>query len=187
MTIEDTMRNHARLTLLAALLWAVAASAASADAIADKVVKFCKDNRGKKVGDGECADLALAALKAAGAKSSLDFDDSPNRGDYVWGKLVFVREVKDRKASEKNVDGQKVRPGDVIQLRDAKFQGKKGKVTYSSAAAQHTAVVVGLRDNGRTLVILEQNYNGKKAVTEGTYRLDDMREGWLRVYRPQAK
>jgi hypothetical protein len=187
MTRGNTMRSQFRLALLAALLSAFAASAASADTIGEKVVKFCKDRVGKKVGDGECASLAFAALEAAGAQTSADYKDSPKRGDYVWGKLAFVREVKESKAGERNVDGLKVRPGDIVQLRDAKFRGKKGKVTYFMEAPHHTAVVVGLRDNGRTLVVLEQNGNGKRYVIEGTYRLDDLKEGWLRVYRPQAK
>jgi hypothetical protein len=179
------MRSQARLALLAALLGVFGTSTASADAVGDKVVKFCKDNLGKKV--GECSHLAVEALKAAGAKTTADFDDSPNQGDYVWGKLAFVREVKERKSSERNVDGLKVQPGDVIQLRDAKFRGKSGKGTYSSESPHHTAVVIGLKDKGRTLVVLQQNVNGKRVVAEGTYRLDDLKEGWLRVYRPQSK
>jgi len=182
------MATHARTALLAAaILWLLIPATASADSIGDKVVQFCKDNRGKKVGDGECVALAVEALKAAGAKTNADFEDSPKQGDYVWGDLVYAREVKGRKTSEQKVDGKKVQPGDVIQLRDARFEGKLGKGKYLLEASHHTAVVVGLRENGKVLVLLEQNGNGKKIVSEGTYRLDDLKEGWLRVYRPQAK
>ena len=32
--------------------------------------------------------------------------------------------------------------------------------------------------------VLQQNTGGKKIVSEGTLHLDDLKEGWLRFYRP---
>jgi hypothetical protein len=65
--------------------------------LGEKVVKFCKDNKGKMVGDGECGTLAQAAIREAGGKRVDEFAESPGPGDYAWGELVFVLEVQDGK------------------------------------------------------------------------------------------
>ena len=152
----------------------------------EAVVAFCKANLGKQVGEGECAHLASAALKEAGAKPHREFPDSPDTGDYVWGTLVFGMEFKDGKgATEGSV--AKVRPGDIIQYRDAKFSGRKPTGgTYTSTAAHHTAVVGAVSPDGKVLSLLQQNSGGKRLVTEATQTLTDMQAGWLKVYRPVA-
>jgi hypothetical protein len=153
----------------------------------EAVVAFCKANLNKQVGDGECAALASAALKEAGAKPHREFPDSPNEGDYVWGEFVFGMEIKNGKGS---LEGAvtKVRPGDIIQYRDAKFAGRRpGGGTYSASAPHHTAVVSSVSPDGKVITILQQNTNGKRVVTEATQVLTDMQSGWLKVYRPVAK
>src|SRR5438552_529643 len=85
--------------------------AKAAPTINDKVVEFCKKNAGEQVGNGECWTLANEALKAAGAKSSAAYKDTPNKSDYVWGDLVYGLEVKDGKPAE-NGKAAKVQPGD---------------------------------------------------------------------------
>jgi hypothetical protein len=152
----------------------------------EKVIEFCKKQVGKEVGDGECVSLANAALKEAGAKSLGAFEDNPGRGDYVWGDLVYERTVKDGKTAEEGKPTM-VKPGDVIQYRDAKFMGRQGGGIYASVAAHHTAVVVGVSKDGKTFQILHQNINGKKEVSSGTVRLADLQEGWIRVYHPVPK
>lgn len=153
----------------------------------EKVLAFSKANLTKQVGDGECAALANAALAEAGAKSHREFPDRPNDGDYVWGELVFGVEVKDGKSA---LEGSltKVRPGDIIQYRDAKFSGRRpGGGTYSSSAPHHTAVVSAVGADGKVLGILQQNTNGQRVVSETTQVLTDLRSGWLKVYRPVAR
>jgi hypothetical protein len=153
----------------------------------EAVVAFCKANLGKQVGEGECAHLAGAAFKEAGAKPHREFPDKPNEGDYVWGELVFGMEFKNGKGS---IEGSptKIRPGDVVQYRDAKFAGRRPTGgTYSSSAAHHTAVVSGVSPDGKVITILQQNTNGKRFVTEDVQVLTDMQAGWMKVYRPVAK
>jgi hypothetical protein len=150
----------------------------------EAVVAFCKANLGKQVGEGECAHLAGAALKEAGAKPHRAFPDSPNKGDYVWGTLVFGMEFKDGKGSTEG-SPTKVRPGDIVQYRDAKFSGRKPTGgTYTSSAAHHTAVLAAVSPDGKVLSLLQQNSGGKRYVTEATQVLTDMQAGWLKVYRP---
>jgi hypothetical protein len=152
----------------------------------DKIVKFCKDRLGKKVGSGECFDLADLALKQAGAKPQSKFKDAPKAGDYVWGKLIYTLEIQDKAPKETKVAKMEIQPGDVLQMRDAAFEGKdlRGFENYSTSYPHHTAVVVAVDKDSHVLTILEQNYGGKRTVLENPYRLSDLKAGWVRVYRP---
>lgn len=152
-----------------------------AAALGEKVVKFCKQNKGKMVGDGECGTLAQAALKEAGARPVNEFTESPGPGDYAWGELVFVLEVQGGKRTRTPADA-KARPGDVIQFRDAAFRKGGGIALFP----HHTAIVAEVKSNG-DLVVYEQNMLGKKEVTQGTLSPGGMSAGWIRVYRPVAK
>jgi hypothetical protein len=148
-----------------------------------KVVAFCEQNKGQQVGNGQCSTLASLALKEAGAKRR--GKDHPNEGDYTWGELVFT--LKAEPAGPKG-EGKRseIRPGDIIQFRDVKFAGKRasGKGTYSQSAPHHTAIVQHVEDGGATIKILHQNFAGKQVVQEMTMKLNDLKEGWLRFYRP---
>lgn len=158
-----------------------------ADALAAKVLTFARKNIGKQVGDGECAALAVEALKEAGAQSVGAFKDSPNPGDYVWGQLVYGLEMTPSLRTESTPIGTTVKPGDIIQFRDAKFAGRTPGGTYSSTAPHHTAVIVSVTRDGKTFEVLQQNVNGKKTVGLATIRVNDLKEGWVKVYRPQPK
>lgn len=150
-----------------------------------KVIAFAKNNMTKQVGDGECAALAVEALKAAGAKPFRSWKDSPNDGDYVWGELVYGLKIQDGIRTEDTAIGTAPQAGDVIQYRNAEFAGKTangGK--YTQKMPHHTAIVLSVKDNGKTIVVLEQNSGGRKTVGEGTIRLGDLQSGWLKVYRP---
>jgi hypothetical protein len=147
----------------------------------DEVVRFCRDNLGKKVGDGECATLAQEALKGINAKPFFEFKEDPGMSDYVWGELVFVEEFASGKRRRTPADG-KPRAGDVVQYRNAKFRGPRLTFTYP----HHTSVVAEAKPNG-DLVVFEQNMNGKKEVMQSTVRPAELAEGWIRVYRPVLK
>jgi hypothetical protein len=150
-----------------------------------KVVAFAKKNVGKQVGDGECSALAVEALKSVGAKPFGSWKDSPGEGDYVWGSLVYGFGIKDGIRSEDVAIGTTIQPGDIVQYRDAEFQGKSPNGgTYKASAPHHTSVVLAVKNNGKSLVVLEQNTNGRKTVGEGTIHLSDLQSGWVKVYRP---
>src|SRR6059058_3339898 len=109
------------LIAFAAGLRAAAPAEQRDQSIGQKVVEFCRQHLNETVGEGECAHLANAALKAAGAKKR--GPDRPNPGDYVWGELVLTIEAGESapKVTGKIAD---LRPGDVIQFRDTKFAWK---------------------------------------------------------------
>ena len=69
-----------------------------------QVVNWARAQNGKQVRKGECWDLADAALRQAGAKSSADLGPMDEDADYVWGDAVS--DLKD------------VQAGDILQFRD---------------------------------------------------------------------
>lgn len=154
-----------------------------------KVVDFAKKKLDEQVGNGECWTLANDAILAGGGKSSPSYRDFPAKGDYVWGELVYGVTAADGKQTEDAVAAKKsVLPGDIVQFRDAKFSGPRpGGGTYSMTAPHHTAVVATVAPDGRTFQILHQNWAGKKTVAEATLAVRDLKDGWLRVYRPQPR
>jgi hypothetical protein len=160
------------------------AGASKADAAAaelgEKVVKFCKENLGQTVGDGECGTLAAKALEAAGATPFHKFKENPAPGDFVWGELVFVIEFQGGKRKRDPVDA-KAQPGDIVQYRDAVFRTGSGGIFL---AQHHTAVVGEVK--GNDLIVYQQNV-GKREVIKATLRPNDLAGGWIRVYRPTSK
>ena len=150
----------------------------------DKVVAFARAHRGKQVGNGECSTLLESALESADALHRLA--DNPGEGDYVWGDLIFTAESG--KANVGKVTD--IRPGDLVQFRDTKFVQRDGRTTMTYTMAHHSAVVDHLVAKTGTIVILHQNYNNSKDVTELSLRIGDLKAGWIRIYRakePRAK
>lgn len=151
-----------------------------------RILNFCKKSVGKKVGDGQCADLAYRALMDAGAESPDDFRDNPRPGDYVWGDLVYGHKVQEGKHLETG-DRKLVLPGDVIQMRDVLIEHEEETEEYITRetidADHHTAVVSGVSKDGLTYDIIEQNANEIPTVTKGALHLEDMKSGYILVYR----
>ncbi len=154
-----------------------------------KVLEFAKSKLGEQVGDGECWTLANDAVVAAGGKSSPGYRDAPAEGDYVWGELVYGVSATGGKATEDAPAAKlAVAPGDVVQFRDARFAGPRpGGGSYSMTAPHHTAVVARVSPDGKTLGVLHQNWSGKRVVGEATLALRDLKDGWVKVYRPQPR
>jgi hypothetical protein len=147
-----------------------------------KVLAFAQENKGEKILDGQCTSLARAAIRAAGARR-FPFEGG---GDFVWGEPVpSFRDAL---------------PGDVLQFRDAVFEGKRYVtkrrwVSWKQEYHHHTAIVAEVREKGNVVVVLHQNVgpndapdSEKKVVQEGTLRTNSLKEGgkvW--IYRPVAQ
>jgi hypothetical protein len=159
-----------------------------ADSLGERIVEFCRENEGKQVGAGNCYALAAKALSAAGAKPRFLNQDYPGKEDYVWGELVMYQEATET-GLKRTGAGKDLQPGDVIQFRDTKWEGKKpnGKGKYSMTMDHHTAIVAGVENDGNLVKTYHQNFGGKKVVMEGSLTLDDLKAGWIRVYRPIPK
>ena len=121
-----------------------------------EVVNFAADNIGRRVGRGECWDLADRALRAAGAE--------PPRG-YTFGDRIPLNEIQ---------------PGDILQFTSARFD-EPGYWTIMGMP-NHTAVVHAVGDT--RAFILQQNFDGKRYVTTYDLNLNNLTSGRLEAFRP---
>ena len=138
----------------------------------EKILAFSQDNLGKKVGDGECGTLAVKAVQFAKAKRLPPYGGDATV-DFVWGDLVATFNAK-------NCPSEKIKIGDVLQFRDAKFTSDE----RSTLAPHHTAIVAKVKDG--VVSVLHQNVgDGKKRYTvqPGEYDMRNLKEGWVKAYR----
>jgi len=144
------------------------------------VFAYCERRVGKRVGSGQCADLAQLAIEAATGRSFSVRGPKNAPGDYVWG-----REVAEITPRSRGVGA--LEPGDVLQFHGARFAGKithpdGNWQSWESTADHHTAVVVGVK--GDVITVFQENSDGKLYVTLGTYRAGELKAGWVKAYRP---
>lgn len=157
---------------------------AAAVTIGDKMAAFLLSKVGRRVGGGECADMATEALRVAGGKFVLG-PDSPSFGDFVWGSLVTAVQFTGGHVAYSN-PAAKIRVGDVLQYRNATF-------STGITATHHTAVVAAVNALGRVTAVFEQNFGtlsgGPASRFVGRHALDlaKLTGGWVRAYRPVAR
>jgi hypothetical protein len=173
-----------RMLLVGAIVLLLAADTPKESEVPElnkKVLEFAQASLGKKIGDGECATLAVRALREAGAQR---FSIS-REGDYVWGKLVRTIKPGNNAASE-------VLPGDIVQLRNALLVGKIGSDTVEYTYPKHTAIVAAVKDDGKIVELLHQNIGAvgardedRRKVQRTTLRFGDLKKGTAKIYRPQ--
>ncbi|KAM0253356.1 hypothetical protein ACHAQJ_007307 [Trichoderma viride] len=79
-----------------------------------------------------------------------------------------------------------IRPGDIITIRNAKFQGKHGPMhaKYSAEVGKpdHVGVVAEWDGTKKKVRAWEQGRDGKK-VKQESYKLDDLRSGEVKIWR----
>ena len=151
---------------------------------------------GKKVGGGQCTELAVRALRIAEARA--DFFGSGG-GENTWGRKVATLTAEDHPVAD-------ILPGDIVQMADVHLESvtpyRRGGVTGTrrlwSDYPHHTAVVSAVGDGA--IKVLQQNVGAgvtpkggankprkgedPNVVREDTLRLDDLRRGTIWVYRP---
>jgi hypothetical protein len=157
--------------------------------MADEIVSYARERLGERVGDGECFTLVDRALRNAGAKSAADYGEVTPDADYVWGASVGLSDL---------------RPGDVIQFRDYRFErtvetsDSEGTATetHSEERPHHTAIVEVV--DGSTVTVLEQNAPDGQPVLRTVLYFDNSHvaagdttttvtvSGSWWFYRPQA-
>jgi signal peptidase I len=126
--------------------------------VPSKVLSFCEKNMGKKVGKGECWDLA---------KEALDFASAEWTPPYLFGKKLTKKEL--------------VKAGDIIQFENVKiiYPDKSWK-----ELPHHTAIIYKVISPGK-YIIAEQNANNKKMVILSEIDLNYLKKGQFTVFRPQ--
>lgn len=127
-----------------------------------QIVAFVKSSLNKKIGRGECWDLAAQALNKTGA----DWDKN-----YVFGKEIAYKT-------------ECVYPGDIIQFEGVEIEYKKKDVFYREQLEHHTAIIYQVKDRGK-FVVAEQNTNtlGKK-VGLNDLELNTILKGSFKIFRP---
>jgi hypothetical protein len=130
----------------------------SAQTVNEKIIAFVNTNMGKKVGTGQCWDLANAALNAAGAKWT-----SP------WGF-----------GTKLNYSTQTVTPGDIIRFKKVKF--KNGN--FMGEYPEHTAIIYKVKKKGEWQ-IAEQNNNNRLFVIVSDFHLSWKTKGTVEIYHPK--
>jgi hypothetical protein len=159
--------------------------------MADQIVSFPRQRRGQRVGDGQCFTLVDRALRSAGATSAADHGTVTPDADYVWGTSVNLSDV---------------RPGDVIQFRDYRYdreletRNSDGSVTTEASFQErphHTAVVERVDGNG-AITVLEQNspdgspvvrsqlFFSNSSSTSGNRKATISVKGTFWFYRPEG-
>ena len=127
-----------------------------------KMLQFVQSHIGKKVGRGECWDLAAQALNYAGA---------------TWdGGYGFGRELDIKKDS--------IYPGDIIQFNKVKTVRKENDQLIKGAYPIHTAVVYQVLEKG-VVKMAEQNTSefGRK-VGVSVFDSKTVVSGKVTFYRP---
>ena len=130
-----------------------------------KVIQWAGGQVGKRIGAGECWDLADKALRQAGARSSADFGPMGADADYVWGTEVALKDAL---------------PGDILQYRDyvmttttitevmfADDSGWTSDTEQTVERPHHTAILQKNPGNG-AITVLEQNHLGNKEKVRAT-------------------
>jgi hypothetical protein len=147
-----------------------------------KIVQFCTDNLGKKVGDGECGSLAFAAVDKVGAKGPSDLP-APKppmmKDDFIWGRLLEPKED--------------VLPGDIMQFRDVEIKFTSPRLSYSYSYPHHTSIVAEVKGKQK-FVVFEQNVGGpdktdeqRRVVQQTSFDLSAKVKGTVWIYRPIEK
>lgn len=127
------------------------------------VIEFVQAHVGKKVGAGECWDLAAEALNNAGAHWD---------GLYGFGELVDWKRVE-------------LFPGDIVQMENVEVEHREGNMIHRERYGHHTAVIHTVHARGE-YTLAHQNVDpvGRK-VGLSAFALRDVRGGKLLFYRPR--
>ena len=126
------------------------------------IISFVKSTTTKKIGSGECWDLAAEALNKVGAS---------------WdGKLNFGKEVNYNKVC--------IYPGDIVQFEGVELKYEKDNIFYMEKLEHHTAIVYEVKEKGN-FVIADQNtrFSGRTVGTH-PFAVKDITKGKFKIYRP---
>ncbi|EDN92410.1 hypothetical protein SS1G_08273 [Sclerotinia sclerotiorum 1980 UF-70] len=139
-----------------------------------RVIEAVSVRQNTIVGDGTPQGLILELLKPlAGVLMPV--------GTRAYGALVYSNMAN---ASTQQFD--EIRPGDIVTLRNTRFQGKHGSMHTKYAAEvgkpDHMGVVAEWDGTKKKLRAWEQGRESKKVKLE-SFKLDDLRSGEVKIWR----
>ncbi|KAK1472050.1 SH3 domain-containing protein, partial [Colletotrichum abscissum] len=102
-------------------------------------------------------------------------------GTRAYGALVYSN-----MANASTQQNDQIRPGDIISIRNARFQGKHGpmhaKYSMEVGKPDHVAVVSEWDGTKKKVRAWEQGRESKKNKVE-SFKLDDLRSGEVKIWR----
>ena len=127
-----------------------------------QIIFYVGTTIGKKIGHGECWDLAAQALNLNGASWDHNYK--------------FGREINPAKEC--------VYPGDIIQFEGVVVKYRKDSRDYQETMQHHTAIIYEVKDTG-IYVLIHQNtaFSGRK-VGFSDLDLKTIVRGKFKIYRP---
>ena len=134
-----------------------------------------KDKGGAALGDGSAAALPLELMKGLQSEALMPV------GNKAYGALVYAN-----LANASTMQFDEIRPGDIVTLRNARFEGHHGaikskyKVDYG---VWHVGVVEEWDGTRRSVRVWEQGREKKGGVRSEKLRLGDLRSGEVRCWR----
>lgn len=134
-----------------------------------KVIEYVNKNMRKKVGRGECWDLAAGAL----AYSNAYFDRSSKKTVTIYGRELDLR-------------SEEILPGDMIQFKNVKMKWRDGNSFHQSSMIKHTAIVYEVNGPGDYEIAHQNTSAWGKKVGVSNLKLSRMTSGRIWVYRPVA-
>lgn len=127
-----------------------------------QVVKLANRKLNKKVGRGECWDLAQYVLNTAGA----EWD-----GFEVYGRLF-------------DPEDQCVFPGDIIQFEKIKLEYEEDGFIHKESMSHHTAIVYEVLDDNEVILLHQNTADHGRKVGRSKLRFNSVTSGELLFYRP---
>lgn len=101
---------------------------------------------------------------------------------YIHGSLIYSFIPSTSSSPQYTPPGIRVERGDVIQFLSAHFKLKGGGEAWAGLP-DHTSVVTEVKADG-SLGVLEQNVGGVKKVKKGSYDMQGLVDGEVRIFRP---
>ncbi|KAL6866729.1 hypothetical protein J3F83DRAFT_766315 [Trichoderma novae-zelandiae] len=144
------------------------------DTFGRRIIASASAKKDQVVGDGTAASFVLEMIRPLE-------DALLPISTRSYGALVYANMAN---ASTQQHDV--IRPGDIITIRNAKFQGKHGPMhaKYSSEVGKpdHVGIVAEWDGTKKKVRAWEQGRDGKK-VKQESYKLDDLRSGEVKIWR----
>ncbi|KAK1244553.1 hypothetical protein MKX07_003352 [Trichoderma sp. CBMAI-0711] len=144
------------------------------DTFGRRIIAAASAKKDQVVGDGTAASFVLEMIRPLE-------DALLPISTRSYGALVYANMAN---ASTQQHDV--IRPGDIITIRNAKFQGKHGpmhaKYTSEVGKPDHVGIVAEWDGTKKKVRAWEQGRDGKK-VKQESYKLDDLRSGEVKIWR----
>ena len=151
------------------------------------LVRFCRSYLGRRLGNGQCSELAMIGLPAIGAQMDLSNQWGTPVCNYgVAGGRRFVQ-LGGAGVVRGNPRKANVKAGDLIQYENVKFERHWDGGYSVREYPHHTSIIEQVSRDGNTLKVLEQNVNGTQFIVETMLYLPDQTEGTMRITRPVAR